>query len=527
MKSEDLLKAIGEIDEKFIEEASPQVKAGNENLNTLSKETEENKENNVIILPKNKYNKNILKIVAPIAACMCLLTAAGFIMSGISKQQIKTNDDMSSTLSVAGTQKNGLSEASKSDSSSIQTSGFAPSSQAPASSKDNSESSNSAKTSKPSDQDGHDTYFSSKSTKISSSDVKAIKAGMTYKEIINQLGETANFGRPKMRQYIVDDKSVLSLRFNDLSDVCKKTGDELLQEVVEYKVPESIKNELNGSIFAIVVDDRFISCVNDDPNNCYSIDLSDADIKFANGEPATAADVKPMSSVIISSDVATDSYPGTMHCTSIIIGCKTYHSVDLTKGNSDNNDDNENSSYHSVTLPKPDTNNNNSYFSSNSTKISSSDVKAIKAGMTYKEIINQLGETANFGQPGMRQYIVDNKLVLSLRFNNLSDVCKKTGKELLQEAVPYKVPESIKDKLNDSVYAIVTADKFISCVNNDLKRCYKINLSDAEIKFENGKTATVADVKPMSRVLISSDVSTDSYPGTMHCTKVTILDSNS
>lgn len=127
----------------------------------------------------------------------------------------------------------------------------------------------------------------------------------------------------------------------------------------------------------------------------------------------------------------------------------------------------------------------------------------------------------------MRQYIVDNKLVLSLRFDNLSDVCKKTGKELLQEAVPYKVPESIKDKLNDSVYAIVTADKFISCVNNDLKSCYEINLSDAEIKFENGKTATAADVKPMSRVLISSDVAADSYPGIMHCTKVTILDSNS
>ena len=79
-------------------------------------------------------------------------------------------------------------------------------------------------------------------------------------------------------------------------------------------MPESIKNELNGSIFAIVVDDRFISCVNDDPNNCYSIDLSDADIKFANGEPATAADVKPMSSVIISSDVATDSYPDDRKC---------------------------------------------------------------------------------------------------------------------------------------------------------------------------------------------------------------------
>ncbi len=520
MKSEDLLKAIGEIDEKFIEEASPQVKTSSEGLSLESQKTGEN---NIIKLSQTKSNKNILKIAAPIAACMCLLTAAGFIMSGISKQQIQKNDDVS-TMSVADTQKSGLSEASKSASSSIQTSGTAPSSKAPASSKDNSESSDSAETCKP---DNRNTYFSSKSTKISSSDVKAIKAGMTYEQIINQLGETANFGRPKMRQYIVDDKSVLSLRFNDLSDVCKKTGDELLQEAVEYKVPESIKNELNGSIFAIVVDDRFISCVNDDPNNCYSIDLSDADIKFANGESATAADVKPMSSVIISSDVATDSYPGTMHCTSIIIGCKTYHSVDLTNGNSDSsNNDNENSSYHSVELSKPD-NNNKAYFSSNSTKISSSDVKAIKAGMTYEQIINQLGETANFGRPRMRQYIVDDKLVLSLRFDNLSDVCKKTGKELLQEAVPYKVPERIKDKLNDSIYAIVTDNKFISCVNNDLKSCYSIDLSDAEIKFENGKTATAADVKPMSSVLISSDVSTDSYPGTMHCVKVIILDSNS
>ena len=516
MKSEDLLKAIGEIDEKFIEEASPQVKTSSEDLSLESQQAEEN---NIIKLSQAKSNKNILKIAVPIAACMCLLTAAGFIMSGISKQQIQKNDDMS-TMSVADTQKSGLSEGSESTSSSIQTSEFSQSSQATASSKEssNSESSNSSELS---NIDTSDIYFSSNSTKISSSDVKAIKAGMTYKEIINQLGETANFGQAKMRQYIVDDKLVLSLRFNNLSDVCEKTGDEILQEAVEYKVPESIKNKLNDSIFAIVVDDRFISCVNGDPNNCYSIDLSDAEIKFENGEPATAADVKPMSSVLISCDVATESYPGTMHCTSVIIGCETYHSVDLT------NDNSENSSYHSVTLPKPDNNNNNAYFSSNSTKISSSDVKAIKAGMTYREIINKLGETANFGKPKMRQYIVDDKLVLSLRFNNLSDVCKKTGEELLKEAVPYKVPERIKDKLNDSVYAIVTADKFISCVNNDLKSCYSIDLSDAEIKFENGKAATAADVKPMSSVLISYDVAAESYPGKMHCLKVTILDSNS
>lgn len=142
MKSEDLLKAIGEIDEKFIEEASPQVKTSSEGLSLESQKTGEN---NIIKLSQTKSNKNILKIAAPIAACMCLLTAAGFIMSGISKQQIQKNDDVS-TMSVADTQKSGLSDASKSASSSIQTSGTAPSSQAPASSKDNSESSNSAET---------------------------------------------------------------------------------------------------------------------------------------------------------------------------------------------------------------------------------------------------------------------------------------------------------------------------------------------------------------------------------------------
>ena len=167
------------------------------------------------------------------------------------------------------------------------------------------------------------------------------------------------------------------------------------------------------------------------------------------------------------------------------------------------------------------------YFCAGSKKITSSDVKAIKAGMTYKEIINQLGETANFGQGNIRQYIVDDKLVLPLRFDSLSDVCKKTGEELLKQAIPYKVPERIKDKLNDSVYAIVTADKFISCINGEPDNCCTIDLSDAEIKFENGKTATAADIKPMSSVLISYDMVAESYPGSMHCLKVTILDSNS
>lgn len=97
----------------------------------------------------------------------------------------------------------------------------------------------------------------------------------------------------------------------------------------------------------------------------------------------------------------------------------------------------------------------------------------------------------------------------------------------MKQAISYKVPERIKDKLNDNIYAVVINDKFISCINGEPDNCCTIDLSDAEIKFENGKTATAADVKPMSSVLISYDMVAESYPRSMHCLKVTILDSNS
>lgn len=314
MKSEDLLKAIGNIDDKFIEEAAPKINAVNETNTAESNDSAKTDDKKLVEVVKVKP-RSTFRIVASIAACVCVAAAVSFAIIGSTKFKPQVGDNGScSSDGVCAKGNNNKeeiynsleskydSENSKNNTSSVEAS--------------NSESSNSAELS---NTDIPDNYFCAGSKKITSSDVKAIKAGMTYKEIINQLGETANFGQGNIRQYIVDDKLVLPLRFDSLSDVCKKTGEELLKQAIPYKVPERIKDKLNDNIYAVVINDKFISCINGEPDNCCTIDLSDAEIKFENGKTATAADVKPMSSVLISYDMVAESYPGSMHCLKVTI----------------------------------------------------------------------------------------------------------------------------------------------------------------------------------------------------------------
>ena len=314
MKSEDLLKAIGNIDDKFIEEAAPKINAVNETNAAESNDSAKTDDKKLVEVVKVKP-RNTFRIVASIAACVCITAAVSFAIIGSTKFKPQVGDNGScSSDSVCAKGNNNKeeiynsleskydSENSKNNTSSVEAS--------------SSESSNSAELS---NTDIPDNYFCAGSKKITSSDVKAIKAGMTYKEIINQLGETANFGQGNIRQYIVDDKLVLPLRFDSLSDVCKKTGEELFKQAIPYKVPERINDKLNDNIYAVVINDKFISCINGEPDNCCTIDLSDAEIKFENGKTATAADIKPMSSVLISYDMVAESYPGSMHCLKVTI----------------------------------------------------------------------------------------------------------------------------------------------------------------------------------------------------------------
>ena len=343
MKSEDLLKAIGNIDDKFIEEAAPKINAVNETNAAESNDSAKTDDKKLVEVVKVKP-RNTFRIVASIVACLCLVTAVSFVIVGFSKIQPGTSMPSAASGGKAETQEKGVDSSEtfdgdpsgyfdnsgnplfsdESNNSSLDEKIESETSTAPqiSESAESSEAISSSTESNYSENSDSDTSFdeiTTESKKINSSDVKAIKAGMTYKEIINQLGETANFGQGNIRQYIVDDKLVLPLRFDSLSDVCKKTGEELLKQAIPYKVPERIKDKLNNDIYAVVINDKFISCINGEPDNCCTIDLSDAEIKFENGKTATAADVKPMSSVLISYDMVAESYPGSMHCLKVTI----------------------------------------------------------------------------------------------------------------------------------------------------------------------------------------------------------------
>lgn len=159
-------------------------------------------------------------------------------------------------------------------------------------------------------------------------------------------------------------------------------------------------------------------------------------------------------------------------------------------------------------------------------RITSAQVKSIKAGTTYKEIINALPKTANYGHFGLRQYLVDNEKILVLRFNNINDVCKLSGTELLATAKSYKYPGgNIPKSSNQStVYGIVIDDGFISCIGSKDCECYSLLSENAEIVFQNGAKASEKDIKLMKGILVTFDYTLDSFPPQAHCTKIVILD---
>ncbi|MBZ9635154.1 hypothetical protein [Clostridium sp. FP1] len=67
--------------------------------------------------------------------------------------------------------------------------------------------------------------------------------------------------------------------------------------------------------------------------------------------------------------------------------------------------------------------------------IPSKTLKEIKSNMAYEEIIKKLGMTKDIGSGlFVAEYIVDDKLILSISFGNLNDKCLLDGDELLKEA---------------------------------------------------------------------------------------------
>ncbi len=150
---------------------------------------------------------------------------------------------------------------------------------------------------------------------ITSEQVKAIKANSTYKQIIDALPETGSGGYNRVRVYTVDQKQLLMLTFDNESDVCALSGDELLAKAKSLTYPNG--KQPKDTHFGFVVTDRlFFQC---DEREFYSLITANAKITFSDGKSATEDDLKAGSALLVSSDYVLDSYPGQIHCTEIVI----------------------------------------------------------------------------------------------------------------------------------------------------------------------------------------------------------------
>lgn len=592
MKSEDLLKAIGNIDDKFIEEAAPKINAVNKTNAAESNDSAKTDDKKLVEIVKVKP-RNTFRIVASIAACVCLVAAVSFAIIGSTKSRPQTSDDGS----LANKIESSINNMESSDKKTMENSNITSSVSSDISDESNEVSKFTWE--ELSDRDRY-TSFTMNGNHYYNIDygVCALNDG-SEKYIGDEIGEVTAYGTDENGK-VHETKAMLykinnmSSKFAVLADFDDSGVDYAIFRNNDYKPNNlgeliddlSLKENLSFGFISYGLnsdkteDRKYIPNGTVSDEEIFNVLFIDRNLKY---EPAYKNGTtfecdryyKTSSNYGYNVDLneTLSLFEGTRYFSMVVTneGYLVFYFTKVPEANADEitfafklsdkqakdfdnlfknrkyltNEEiardfkssmscilpdelstlNGSESSNSAKLSNTDIPDN--YFCAGSKKITSSDVKAIKAGMTYKEIINQLGETANFGQGNIRQYIVDDKLVLPLRFDSLSDVCKKTGEELLKQAIPYKVPERIKDKLNDDIYAVVINDKFISCINGEPDNCCTIDLSDAEIKFENGKTATAADVKPMSSVLISYDMVAESYPGSMHCLKVTILDSNS
>lgn len=92
MKSEDLLKAIGNIDDKFIEEAAPKINAVNETNAAESNDSAKTDDKKLVEVVKVKP-RNTFRVVASIAACVCLAAAVSFAIIGSTKFKPQVGDN--------------------------------------------------------------------------------------------------------------------------------------------------------------------------------------------------------------------------------------------------------------------------------------------------------------------------------------------------------------------------------------------------------------------------------------------------
>lgn len=148
--------------------------------------------------------------------------------------------------------------------------------------------------------------------KITSDQIRTIKSGLTYKEIIKILGDTKDIGSGvHVLQYAVDGQKVLYLSFAEENDICNQSGDELLKTLENAPQDNKDKNTLNGTLTQRMENSILVSCPTYDRFDVIKLSIStDTVIEFNDGSKATIDDISGTSNLMITiGENIAETYP--------------------------------------------------------------------------------------------------------------------------------------------------------------------------------------------------------------------------
>lgn len=146
--------------------------------------------------------------------------------------------------------------------------------------------------------------------KITTTQILAIKAGMTFGEIIKSLGSTKDIGSGlHVLQYAVDGDKIFYLSFPDESTKCTLSGAEYVKTLVDAKQDNDDPNTFNATLTQRVENMILVSCPTYKNFDVISLSITkDTEIVFADGTKAGIDDVKGDMTVTITGEIR-ESYP--------------------------------------------------------------------------------------------------------------------------------------------------------------------------------------------------------------------------
>lgn len=150
----------------------------------------------------------------------------------------------------------------------------------------------------------------------------------------------------------------------------------------------------------------------------------------------------------------------------------------------------------------------------------------IKSGMTYEQIFNVLGASTDlYSFNNCKIYLLNDNKILSIKYEELTDICNYSGYELLALAKSYIPQNDIvitgKQPENDCCFAIVVDDKFIFSADCGFNQ---LSLKNSNIIYQDGRSASEKELTINSPIIVYYDEILESNPGALICSEIVILD---